>query len=99
MLNVAKEVMTPFDALSSQPLRPFMSTPDLNATLSHPDAEATYYPAHIPSGRPGMHYLKLPWSHGQADLVTEGFPAAMTFVDKALARGDSVLVQCVYYVS
>ena len=42
-----------------------------------------------------MHYLQLPWSHGQSDLVTEGFPSAMVFVDQALKRGDGVLIQYV----
>ena len=99
VLNVAKEVQTDFDQ-TTQPLRPFMSTPDLNATIAEPaDQESTYRPAHLPSGRPAMHYLKLHWSHGQADLVTEGFPAAFTFVDQALERGDGVLVQCVHDVS
>ena len=93
VLNVAKEVITPFDADSS--LRPFMSTPDLNETLTHESSGTTYHPPHIPSGRPNMNYLKLPWSHGQADLVTKGFPEAMVFVDQALERGDNVLVQCV----
>ncbi|KAI0936263.1 hypothetical protein AcW1_000546 [Taiwanofungus camphoratus] len=91
VLNVAKEVSTVFD-LAPKPLRPFMSTPDLKAAASGSDS--TYYPAHVSSGRPGMHYLKLPWSHGQADLVHEGFPAAMAFVDQALERGDGVLIHC-----
>ena len=42
-----------------------------------------------------MHYLKLPWSHGQPDLVKDGFATAMTFIDAALQRGDGVLVQYV----
>ncbi|GBE78263.1 predicted protein [Sparassis crispa] len=91
ILNVAKEVYTDFDT-DTDPLRPFMSTPDLNSTLSGPDS--TYYPAHVPSGRPSMHYLKLPWSHGQSDLVHEGFPAAMSFIDGALEREDGVLIHC-----
>ncbi|RDX55919.1 hypothetical protein OH76DRAFT_1338362 [Lentinus brumalis] len=94
ILNVAKEVQTDFDQ-TAQHLRPFMSTPDLNATISEPAGQdSTYRPAHLPSGRPAMHYLKLHWSHGQADLVTEGFPAAFAFVDQALERGDGVLVHC-----
>ncbi len=95
ILNVAKEVQTDFDQ-AVQPLRPFMSTPDLSATdYGAPAEESTYRPAHLPSGRPAMHYLKLHWSHGQADLVTQGFPAAFAYVDQALVRGDGVLVQCV----
>lgn len=91
ILNVAKEVSTIFD--TAKPHRAFMSTPDLNA--GDDDAESTYYPAHLPSGRPAMHYLKVHWSHGQADLVHTGFPAAFTFVDRALERGDGVLIQYV----
>ncbi|THH34118.1 hypothetical protein EUX98_g37 [Antrodiella citrinella] len=90
ILNVAQEVSTVFDSLP--PLRPFMSTPDLSTVVS--DADSTFYSAHIPSGRPSMHYLKLPWSHGQSNLVSDGFPAAMTFVDQALERGDGVLIHC-----
>ncbi|TBU64997.1 hypothetical protein BD310DRAFT_972488 [Dichomitus squalens] len=95
ILNVAKEVQTDFDQAASQPLRPFMSTPDLNALLGGPsNQDPTYRPAHLPSGRPAMHYLKLSWSHGQSDLVTEGFPAAFAYVDQALERGDGVLIHC-----
>ncbi|KAI0639334.1 hypothetical protein C8Q77DRAFT_1046832 [Trametes polyzona] len=95
VLNVAKEVQTDFDQQSAQSLRPFMSTPDLNSSHTGPAGrESTYYPAHLPSGRPAMHYLKLHWSHGQSDLVQEGFPAAFSFVDRALERGDGVLVHC-----
>lgn len=93
VLNVAKEVTSPFDSSPAQPLRPFASTPNLTSKPKH--SNSTYYPPHIPSGRPGMHYLKLPWSHGQADLVQEGFPIAMAFVDAALERHEGVLIQCV----
>ncbi|KAK0481915.1 hypothetical protein IW261DRAFT_1472982 [Armillaria novae-zelandiae] len=61
VLNVTKEIASPFDA--SQPLRSFASAPDLKSP--RPD---TFYPAHHASGRPAMHYLKLMWSHGQQDL-------------------------------
>lgn len=91
ILNVAKEVTSPFDSLAAQPLRPTISVPDLKLGMSDP--ESTYYPPHVPSGRPGMHYLKLQWSHGQKDLVNGGFQAGMAFIDAALARGDGVLVQ------
>lgn len=92
VLNVAKEVNGPFEAGSSaQPLRNIVSTPNLKETFKH--ADSIYYPAHAPSGRPPMHYLKLPWSHGQSDLVQEGFPSAMAFVDAARERGDGVLIQ------
>lgn len=98
ILNVAQEVTTVFDSLSNQPpLRPFMSTPDLSAAVS--DSDTTFYPAHLASGRPSMHYLKLHWSHGQSNLVTNGFPAAMSFVDQALERGDGVLIQYVFSVN
>lgn len=96
ILNVAKEVTSPFDSSAAQPLRPFASTPNLSSKTSKAiqSTTSTYYPPHIPSGRPGMHYLKLPWSHGQADLVHEGFPTAMTFVDAALNRHEGVLIHC-----
>ncbi|THH21484.1 hypothetical protein EW146_g91 [Bondarzewia mesenterica] len=92
ILNVAKEVSTPFDTTTSQSLRSFASTPNLTKTLR--EQHDTYYPAHKLSGRPGMHYLKLQWSHGQSDLVQYGFTAAMSFVDQALERGDGVLIHC-----
>lgn len=57
--------------------------------------EGTLYPAQ--GSRPAMHYLKLPWSHGQPELVKDGFVTAMTFVDAARQRGDGVLVQYVYF--
>jgi tyrosine-protein phosphatase len=53
------------------------------------------YPSHAPSGRPPMHYLKLQWSHGQQNLVDDGFKQAMSFTDAALQRGDGVLIQYV----
>ncbi|KAI0307848.1 hypothetical protein B0F90DRAFT_1677766 [Multifurca ochricompacta] len=92
ILNVAKEVVSPFDSL----------TP---AEGSHGDSMAkefpggalvnqgAYYPADA-TGRPGSHYLKLQWSHGQTDLVQRGFPEAMAFVDQSLARGEGVLIHC-----
>ncbi|KAI0778116.1 hypothetical protein BD413DRAFT_466120 [Trametes elegans] len=95
VLNVAKEVQTDFDQTGAQSLRPFMSTPDLNGSNPQSNGrDSTYYPAHLPSGRPAMHYLKLHWSHGQADLVQKGFPDAFSFIDNALERGDGVLVHC-----
>lgn len=93
ILNVAKEVTSPFDSSPAQPLRPCVSTPNLPSNPIH--SSSTYYPPHIPSSRPGMHYLKLPWSHGQEDLVHKGFPTAMAFVDAALERHEGVLIQCV----
>ncbi|KAL9716070.1 tyrosine/serine/threonine protein phosphatase [Leucoagaricus gongylophorus] len=84
ILNVAKEVSSPFD-----PLRSTASVPNLNSPF-----QPTYYPPHIPTGRPPMHYLNLQWSHGQKDLVNDGFQAGMAFADAAFARGDGVLVHC-----
>ncbi|EIN13549.1 hypothetical protein PUNSTDRAFT_59759 [Punctularia strigosozonata HHB-11173 SS5] len=92
ILNVAKEVASPFDAASAQPIRPFASTPNLSETMD--TSRSTYYPPHVPTGRPGMHYLKLHWSHGQSDLIQQGFPAAMQFVDQALERNEGVLIHC-----
>lgn len=95
ILNVAKEVTSPFDSAAAQPMRPFASTPNLYKKASEPQgpSNSTFYPAHIPSGRPGMHYLKLQWSHGEGDLVQTGFPTAMAFVDAALERDEGVLIQ------
>jgi len=90
ILNVAKEVSSPFDSTTHQPIRNVTSSPNLNTVTRH---AGTYQPAHLPSGRPGMHYLKMPWSHGQADLVRGGFAEAMQFIDEALARHEGVLVQ------
>ncbi|KAF9036411.1 phosphatases II [Hymenopellis radicata] len=92
ILNVAKEVASPFDLF--KPLRSFASTPNLNAVGSKEPSDSTYYPPHLASGRPGMHYLKLMWSHGQQDLVARGFPEAMAFTDAAAERGDGVLIHC-----
>ncbi|KDR85175.1 hypothetical protein GALMADRAFT_54089 [Galerina marginata CBS 339.88] len=95
ILNVAKEVASPFDAFSNnQALRPAASTPNFrNRRLPDP-VDPTYFPAHLPSGRPAMHYLKLQWSHGQQDLVDDGFKAGMAFADAALNRGEGCLVHC-----
>ncbi|KII93473.1 hypothetical protein PLICRDRAFT_100232 [Plicaturopsis crispa FD-325 SS-3] len=92
ILNVAKEVITVFDSAAPQPRRRFASTPNLATTAT--DAASTFYPAHRASGRPGMHYMKLQWSHGQQDLVDQGFPAAISFVDAALQREEGVLIHC-----
>jgi tyrosine-protein phosphatase len=92
VLNVAKEVVFPFDSLTPA------DTPQMQPTNELPGGavvnQATYYPADG-MGRPGLHYLKLQWSHGQSDLVQRGFPEAMAFVDQSLARGEGVLIQCV----
>ncbi|KAF9068030.1 hypothetical protein BDP27DRAFT_1422267 [Rhodocollybia butyracea] len=92
ILNVAKEVASPLEPVnSSQTLKSVVSTPNLSNSL---ESVSTYHPPHPASGRPGLHYLKLQWSHGQRDLVTDGFPAAMKFTDEALQRGDGVLIHC-----
>jgi tyrosine-protein phosphatase MSG5 len=97
ILNVAKEVNLPFDAANNgHPLRSSVSTPDLHASFQ---TDPTYVPPHVPSGRPSMHYLKMQWSHGQQDLVADGFPAAMAFTDAAIERGEGVLIQCVFLIS
>lgn len=96
ILNVAKEVSSPFDSTQHhQPIGNVTCTPNLN-TGSTQRHVGTYQPPHLPSGRPGMHYLKLPWSHGQADLVRSGFAEAMQYIDEVLARGEGVLIQYVY---
>ena len=94
ILNVAKEVVCPIDASTSKSLRSSVSTSDLSAEPQ--DSKPTYFPAHILTGRPGLHYLKLPWSHGQPDLVNVGLPAAFDFVDKSISRGDGILIQWVF---
>ncbi|KAJ4486356.1 hypothetical protein J3R30DRAFT_3401935 [Lentinula aciculospora] len=92
IINVAKEVASPFALTNaSQSLRSTVSTPNLNKSLV---TTATYHPPQPATGRPSLHYLKLPWSHGQRDLVADGFPAAMKFTDEALQRGDGVLIHC-----
>lgn len=96
ILNVAKEVACPIDASTSRPLRSSVSTSDLS--VEPQDSKPIYFPAHIPSGRPGFNYLKLPWSHGQPDLVGVGLPAAFDFVDKSIARGDGILIQSVFFL-
>lgn len=94
ILNVAKEVTCPLDGTSTPALRSSVSTPNFKNPVGSAHASpSTYFPPHAPSGRPGMHYLQMPWSHGQSDLVSEGFPYAMAFVDQALERGDGVLIQ------
>lgn len=97
ILNVAREVPSPFESAVPQPARPFASAPIpiSHAKLSVSSSSSTYYPPHPPSGRPAMHYLKLSWSHGQRNLVTDGFPTAMAFVDAALQRNQGILIQYV----
>jgi tyrosine-protein phosphatase len=89
ILNVAKEVASPFDSLTSAEV-PSTEEPPSTA----PPSQGAYYPADG-TGRPALHYLKLEWSHAQSDLVQRGFPEAMAFVDQSLARGEGVLIQYV----
>ncbi|GJJ08736.1 hypothetical protein Clacol_002955 [Clathrus columnatus] len=93
ILNVAKEVALPYVSLAESNLRSTVSTPNLSNKFGI-KADPTYIPSHVPSGRPAMHYLRLPWSHGQADLVHKGFIEGMAFVDASLSRGDGVLIHC-----
>lgn len=92
ILNVAKEVSSPFDSLTSAEVSQIPFTED--SPSNNPCNQGTYYPADG-TGRPALHYLKLEWSHAQSDLVQRGFPEAMAFVDQSLARGEGVLIQCV----
>lgn len=50
-----------------------------------------------PSVRPDIRYLKMDWSHGQSNLIQEGFPIAMAFVDEVRKYGGGVLVQYAYF--
>jgi tyrosine-protein phosphatase len=88
ILNVAKEVSSPFDSPTSPEVSQILST-------EAPQFQGAYYPADG-TGRPSLHYLKLEWSHAQSDLVQRGFPEAMAFVDQSLARGEGVLIQYVH---
>ncbi|KAF8584995.1 hypothetical protein K439DRAFT_1099901 [Ramaria rubella] len=94
ILNVAKEVVSPYASAAEAPLRPTISTPNLSQKFAESKSDPTYVPPHGPSGRPALRYLRLPWSHGQADLVRGGFVDGMAFVDEALERGDGVLIHC-----
>ena len=96
ILNVAKEVNPPFDLSTSAAEVSQIPSPD--EPLSRPLSQGAYYPADG-TGRPGLHYLKLQWSHAQSDLVQRGFPEAMAFVDQSLARGEGVLIQYVHFNS
>lgn len=93
ILNVAKEVSSPFDSLTS----PEVSQTPFTGPSNTPQSQGAYYPADG-TGRPALHYLKLEWSHAQSDLVQRGFPEAMAFVDQSLSRGEGVLIQYVHYI-
>ena len=90
-------------------LRTTVSTPDLRdapAALTGgtingiPVAEKHY---DLPDGK-AIDYLHLPWSHGQADLVSggsdgrAGFVRAGEWAIEAMDRGEGVLVQYVFSV-
>jgi len=96
ILNVAKEVSSPFDSSTSAGVSQIPSTEE--SPSNTPQNQGAYYPADG-TGRPAFHYLKLEWSHAQSDLVQRGFPEAMAFVDQSLARGEGVLIQYVHCTS
>ncbi|KAF8807579.1 phosphatases II [Phlegmacium glaucopus] len=92
ILNVAKEVNSPLDSsFSTRALKPAISSPNLR---NRRQSDPTYHPPHFPTGRPAMYYLKLQWSHGQQNLVNDGFQAGMAFADAALKRGEGCLIHC-----
>ncbi len=72
IVNVAKELASPFEPSTS--LRPTFSTSDIGRADGS-EVRPLYFPANLQSGRPAFHYLKMPWSHGQANLVKQGFPS------------------------
>jgi tyrosine-protein phosphatase MSG5 len=96
ILNVAKEVSSPFDSPTSAGVSQIPSTKGSPSNI--PQSQGAYYPADG-TGRPALHYLKLEWSHAQSDLVQRGFPEAMAFVDQSLSRGEGVLIQYVHCTS
>ncbi|KAG9002503.1 hypothetical protein FRB94_003818 [Tulasnella sp. JGI-2019a] len=83
-------------------IRPSISTPNLSkpprltfgSRLMSAKPAANLLSADPITGRPELHYLHLPWSHGQSDLVGNGFSQAMQFCDEAIQRGKGVLVHC-----
>ena len=95
ILNVAKEVSSPFDSPTSAEVSQIPSTEESPSNTSQ--SLGAYYPEDS-TGRPALHYLKLDWSHAQSDLVQRGFPEAMAFVDQSLARGEGVLIQYVHCI-
>ncbi|KAH9982514.1 protein-tyrosine phosphatase-like protein [Lactifluus volemus] len=94
ILNVAKEVVSPLDiAIPAEVPRTRSTEEGEESPGGALHNKGAYYSADS-TGRPGLHYLKLEWSHGQSDLVHRGFPEAMAFVDEALDRGEGVLIHC-----
>lgn len=100
ILNVAKEIVDLFGTKTSgepvvglAPSFLVRSTPDLSKLQMSFGRQGTFHPADPDNGRPELHYLHLPWSHGQSDLVENGFGQAMQFCDEAISRGKGVLIQ------
>ena len=93
ILNVAKEVASPYTLATHASTKSTAPNAHLSTESVDSNADSTFVPSH--GGRPAMHYLRLPWSHGQTDLVRGGFVDGMVFVDKSLERGDGVLIQWV----
>ncbi|KAG8949947.1 hypothetical protein FRC03_000189 [Tulasnella sp. 419] len=85
----------------TSPIRTSTSTPDfkqqksqVSSSIGSSKPVPKFYPADPSIGRPAINYLHLPWSHGQADLVSSGFPIAFEFVDDSIRRGKGVLIHC-----
>lgn len=88
VLNVAKEVVLPFE---EEPNSPMVWQGDEGDDASR----GRLYPANEQTSRPELVYLHLPWSHGQSDLVNAGFVQAMAFLDRCRTSKLGVLVQYV----
>ncbi|KAL0957090.1 hypothetical protein HGRIS_003185 [Hohenbuehelia grisea] len=100
ILNVAREAAFPHDVSCVAPKAAQIKDP-VQALADHAGRHGAegitraFYPADDTVGRPGMSYLKLPWAEKQGDLArdhTEGFPAAMPFIEDALRRDEGVLI-------
>lgn len=87
VLNVAKEVMLPFENEDS------VLHPWAQQKLADEASCGRQYPPNPQSGRPEITYLHLPWSHGQNDLVKVGFVQAMSFIDRCRDSEIGVLIQ------
>lgn len=88
VLNVAKEVMLPFED-EANIAKAWDGEPTEDVSCGR------LYPANDSTGRPDLLYLHLQWSHGQNDLVQKGFVHGMAFIDKCLAKNIGVLIQYV----
>ena len=89
VLNVAKEVVLPFEE------EPHSSKVWQGDEGDDDVSRGKLYPANEQTGRPKIVYLHLPWSHGQHDLVNTGFGQAMAFIDRCRTSKLGVLIQCV----